>query len=98
MGLGKPVIATGWSGNTDFMDVSNAFPVGYRLVALEENVGPYHAGEVWAEPSVEHAAELMRFVVDHPERQGAGRRRSRDHERDTGGADCRVVGQRLRHR
>ena len=26
MGLGKPVIATGWSGNTDFMDVSNAFP------------------------------------------------------------------------
>jgi glycosyltransferase involved in cell wall biosynthesis len=29
MGLGKPVIATGWSGNTDFMDVSNAFPVGY---------------------------------------------------------------------
>jgi glycosyltransferase involved in cell wall biosynthesis len=67
MGLGKPVIATGWSGNTDFMDVSNAFPVGYRLVALEENVGPYHAGEVWAEPSVEHAAELMRFVVDHPD-------------------------------
>src|SRR5213075_2525779 len=62
MGLGKPVIATGWSGNTDFMDVSNAFPVGYRLVELEENVGPYQAGEVWAEPSVEHAADLMRFV------------------------------------
>jgi hypothetical protein len=67
MGLGKPVIATGWSGNTDFMDVSNAFPVGYRLVTLEENVGPYHAGEVWAEPSIEHAAEQMRFVVDHPD-------------------------------
>jgi len=50
--------------------VSNAFPVGYRLVALEENVGPYHAGEVWAEPSVEHAAELMRFVVDHPDEAG----------------------------
>jgi glycosyltransferase involved in cell wall biosynthesis len=66
MGLGKPVIATGWSGNTDFMDVSNAFPVDYRLVTLQENVGPYHAGEVWAEPSVEHAAELMRAVVDHP--------------------------------
>ena len=44
MGLGKPVIATGWSGNTDFMDVSNAFPVGYRLVEIEENVGPYHGG------------------------------------------------------
>jgi glycosyltransferase involved in cell wall biosynthesis len=67
MGLGKPVIATAWSGNTDFMDVSNAFPAGYRLVELEENVGPYHAGEVWAEPSIEHAAELLRFVVDHPD-------------------------------
>jgi glycosyltransferase involved in cell wall biosynthesis len=67
MGLGKPVIATGWSGNTDFMDVSNAFPVSYRLVELEENVGPYQAGEVWAEPVVEHAAELMRAVVDDPD-------------------------------
>jgi glycosyltransferase involved in cell wall biosynthesis len=66
MGLGKPVIATGWSGNTDFMDVSNAFPVDYRLVTLQENVGPYHAGEVWAEPSIEHATDLMRSVVDHP--------------------------------
>ena len=92
MGLGKPVIATGWSGNTDFMDVSNAFPVGYRLVALEENVGPYHAGEVWAEPSVEHAAELMRFVVDHPdEARARGHAGTRDHAaRLLGGADRRA--------
>ena len=67
MGLGKPVIATGWSGNTDFMDVSNAFPVDYRLVTLHENVGPYHAGEVWADPSIQHASDLMRHVVDHPD-------------------------------
>jgi hypothetical protein len=54
--------------------VSNAFPVEYRLVELEENVGPYHAGEVWAEPSVEQAAELMRLVVDRPDE---GRARGR---------------------
>jgi hypothetical protein len=66
MALGKPVIATGWSGNTDFMNIANSFPVSYRLVELDRNVGPYPAGEVWAEPSVEHTAELMRFVVDHP--------------------------------
>jgi len=65
MAFGKPVIATGWSGNTDFMNVSNSFPVSYRLVELDRNVGPYPAGDVWAEPSIEHAAELMRFVVDH---------------------------------
>jgi glycosyltransferase involved in cell wall biosynthesis len=67
MSHGKPVIATGWSGNTDFMNVANSYPVDYRLVELERDVGPYLAGEHWAEPSVEHAAELMRHVFDHPD-------------------------------
>jgi glycosyltransferase involved in cell wall biosynthesis len=64
MAQGKPVIATDWSGNVDFMNVSNSFPVAYELVELTEDIGPYAAGEVWAEPSVEHAAELMRAVFD----------------------------------
>jgi glycosyltransferase involved in cell wall biosynthesis len=63
MALGKPVIATDWSGNTDFADSSNSFPVGYALTTVERNVGPYRAGETWAEPDVDHAAELMREVV-----------------------------------
>jgi len=67
MALGKPVIATGWSGNTDFMNVSNSYPVRYELVKLSKGVGPYAAGETWAEPSVEHAAELMRHVFEHRE-------------------------------
>lgn len=66
MALGKPVIATDWSGNTDFMNVSNSFPIRYDLIELEENVGPYQAGEIWANPSVNHAAELMRFVFENP--------------------------------
>ncbi len=67
MALGKPVIATNWSGNTDFMDESNSYPVRYKLVRLTKNHGPYHKGEIWAEPSIDHAAELMRFVYEHPE-------------------------------
>jgi len=51
----------------DFMNVSNSFPVEYRLVELEDRVTCYAKGSRWAEPSVEHAAELMRFVFDHPE-------------------------------
>ena len=62
---GKPVIATGYSGNTDFMDVSNSFPVTYELVELRDNFGPYRAGERWAEPSVDHAVLMMRHVVAH---------------------------------
>jgi glycosyltransferase involved in cell wall biosynthesis len=71
MALGKPVIATGWSGNMDFMNVRNSFPVRYELVELQENVGPYTASEIWAEPSVEHAAELMRFVYTNRQESSA---------------------------
>ena len=62
MALGKPVIATGYSGNTDFMNDDNSFLVRYRLVEIEDDHGPYTRGFKWAEPDLEHAAELMRRV------------------------------------
>jgi glycosyltransferase involved in cell wall biosynthesis len=83
MALGKPVIATGWSGNMDFMTVTNSFPVTYELVELEENAGPYQAGIIWAEPSVAHAAELMRFVFkNQDEAQVRGKAAKHEIERD----------------
>jgi glycosyltransferase involved in cell wall biosynthesis len=97
MALGKPVIATSWSGNMDFMNVSNSFPVRYDLVELQDNVGPYRAGEVWANPSVEHAAEQMRTTFDN--REEAGRRgRAARREIETNYSEAKVaevVGQRL---
>jgi glycosyltransferase involved in cell wall biosynthesis len=71
LALGKPVIATGWSGNMDFMSVANSYPVRYELIPVRENVGPYRAGETWAEPSVEHAAELMREVFERRQEAAA---------------------------
>jgi hypothetical protein len=65
MAHGKPTIATDWSGNTDFMTVANSFPVSYELTTLSEPVGPYERGGTWAEPSLDHAAELMREVYEH---------------------------------
>jgi glycosyltransferase involved in cell wall biosynthesis len=64
--LGKPVIATSYSGNVDFMTSANSLLVDYELVRLEQDVPPYEAGCVWAEPSVEHAASLMRRVYENP--------------------------------
>ena len=77
MALGKPVVATGWSGNMDFMTVANSFPVRFELVELADRVGHYAAGERWAEPSVEHAAELMRFVFEHRDEAAARGRAAR---------------------
>jgi hypothetical protein len=97
MALGKPVIATGWSGNMDFMSVANSYAVHYELVEIEETVGPYPAGERWAEPSVEHAAELMRRVFerrDEAEARGraAGREIAASYSEE---AVARLIGARL---
>jgi glycosyltransferase involved in cell wall biosynthesis len=64
--LGKPTIATGYSGNLDFMTPENSYLVDYERVTIAEDVPPYPKGLVWAEPSVGHAAELMRRVVSRP--------------------------------
>jgi glycosyltransferase involved in cell wall biosynthesis len=60
MFLGKPVVATGWSGNMDFMREGNSCPVAFELETLKESHGPYASGQRWAEPDVDHAASLMR--------------------------------------
>ncbi len=64
MYLGKPVIATGYSGNLDFMTAENSLLVDYGLVPIGAGAPPYPPDGEWAEPSVEHAAELMRLVYD----------------------------------
>ena len=66
MALGKPVIATGYSGNLDFMDESNSFLCDYRLTPIPRGCAPYPEGSLWAEPDVSHAARLMRAVVGQP--------------------------------
>ena len=60
--LGKPVIATGWSGNTDFMDSTNAALVPYRLAPARDDRLVYRG--LWAEPDVAEAAAILRSLAD----------------------------------
>jgi glycosyltransferase involved in cell wall biosynthesis len=62
MYLGKPVIATNWSGNVDFMSKKNSCPVNYKLTELTESYGPYKKGQYWAEPDIEHAKYYMQKI------------------------------------
>lgn len=66
MSLGKPVVATGWSGNADFMTgaVADA-KVRYALVPTDDPSGRYQ-GARWAEPDLDHAAELVARIVKDP--------------------------------
>lgn len=66
MYLGKPVIATDWSGTTDFINAGNACPVRASLVTLAHTHGPYAKGQTWAEPDPAHAAWWMQQLHGDP--------------------------------
>jgi glycosyltransferase involved in cell wall biosynthesis len=77
--LGKPVIATGYSGNLDFMTPDVAHLVDSRRVPIVADLSPYPKGCHWSDPSVEHAAELMRLVFDRPDEARALGARAKAH-------------------
>ena len=66
MFLGKPVIATNWSGNTDFMTPDNSCPVDYKLIPVKPGLSPYQSGQVWADADISHASHFMnKLCSDH---------------------------------
>ena len=62
--LGKPVIVTNYSGNTDFTLPDNSCLVDYKLVRVNKGEYPLGENQEWAEPNVSHAASYMRRLVD----------------------------------
>lgn len=72
MALGIPVIATGYSGNMDFMTDENSALVEYRIVTSDIDHGPYAHGTVWADPDIEDAAEKMQKMRSEPFRRKLG--------------------------
>lgn len=57
---GLHVVATGWSGNMDFMYGELAHPVPYSLIPINENQGPLKGlkGQ-WAEPDIAAAVKIL---------------------------------------
>ena len=57
---GLHVVATGWSGNMDFMTGALAHPVSYRLVPVNMTSGSYKGLKAtWAEADVREAAGIL---------------------------------------
>jgi glycosyltransferase involved in cell wall biosynthesis len=80
MVLGKPVIATAWSGNMSFMNHNNSCLVGYELIPVEASIDAYRRSNAvgqscWADPDVEQAAKWMeKLAGDESYRLGIGNR------------------------
>jgi glycosyltransferase involved in cell wall biosynthesis len=60
---GVPALATGWSGNTDFMRDIPELCIRYRLAPVRDAAGLYRvAGAVWAEPDIADAVGKLRAL------------------------------------
>ncbi|EGF93565.1 lpsE protein [Asticcacaulis biprosthecium C19] len=62
MAAGKAVLATGWSGNLEFMTPDNSVPVPYRLVPADSGYNGPQAQ--WADPDIDAAAAALRNLID----------------------------------
>jgi len=96
MYLGKPVIATRYSGNLDFMTERTAYLVDHTLVPVQPGEYPHAEDQHWADADVGHAADYMAALVDDPARGYAiGRDASRAIRTRIG---WRAAGMRYRQR
>jgi glycosyltransferase involved in cell wall biosynthesis len=98
MALGKPVVATHYSGNVDFMTPWNSCLVPYSLVVMERDHGPYRKGSLWADPDVAAAGEMLRGLHRDPDRArriGAAARDDLGRQFSAGVCGARMV-ERLR--
>lgn len=65
--LGKPVIATGYSGNMDFMNHENSFPIPFKLSKIKSSSKTFSPKTIWAYPDMLEAGKIMRWVVENYE-------------------------------
>ena len=91
MALGKPVIATGYSGNLDFMSSETAYLVPWTPIPVPPGCDPYPVSAVWADPDLDTAARLMRQVVLSREEAIERGRRGREAVENEHGIDRAVA-------
>jgi glycosyltransferase involved in cell wall biosynthesis len=81
MAMGRAAIATGYSGNVDFMAPGTSLLVDYELIPVPPGAYPQGEDQVWADPSPAHAARLIEQLLDDPAGMRALGARGREHIR-----------------
>lgn len=66
MALGKPVVATAYGGNLQFMTPENSWLVPATTIPIPAGCEPYPPGTPWGDPDLDAAAAAMREVHDDP--------------------------------
>ena len=66
MAIGVPVVATGYSGNLDFMPPGSAELVPWSPTTVPSGCPLYPTGALWAEPDISAAAQALRRLEQQP--------------------------------
>ena len=67
LALGRPVIATDYSGNREYLTEATGFPVPFALRTMIPGEYPMSEGQSWAEPDLRVAIQHMRTVFSDPD-------------------------------
>lgn len=62
MHLGKPTVATNYSGNTEFMNNTNSYLVNYEKGLIKNNDSNFSKKTIWANPDIEDCAKQLQLV------------------------------------
>ena len=64
--FGKPVIATNYSANVEFMNTENSYLINSRRTPVAGMIfGKYTGKMIWGDPDILHLRTLMRCVYNH---------------------------------
>lgn len=96
MFFGKPVVATGWSGNMEYMNDEVSFPVGFDLISVGQGEYPCWQNQRWADPKVSDAVSALLRIIDEPALARTVGERARIHMQRN--FSDRVLGLRYRER
>jgi glycosyltransferase involved in cell wall biosynthesis len=96
MAAAKPVIATAYSGNLEFMTPETSVLVPYELRPIPLGCAPYPSTASWAEPDLDSAARAMRDLAGDPVAAAKMGAKAREHIARHHSADARVAFVRAR--
>jgi glycosyltransferase involved in cell wall biosynthesis len=97
MYMGTPVIATGYSGNLEFMSEHNSYLVAHGMTNVGIEAEPYYPADgMWAEPDLDDAARAMREVAGHQAEAARRGRAAAEHMRREFSAEAAGVAMRAR--
>lgn len=96
MYLGKPVIATGYSANTEFMSAFNSVLIPYTLIRVGDDYIYSELNNYWADVDIKDVSLAMKRLGESPSERKQLGQRAKKHIKDL--LSPKTIGKRMKSR